>query len=271
MKKIYEKLKFTDDFAFCHILKDNEEICKKVTELVTGRKVRKIINIQAQKSIKESLDGKGVRFDVFFEDEDSVYDIEMQTYNEGGLPQRARYYHSLGDLTSLKEGEEYGVIKNSFVIFICTFDPFGAGEYKYIAKSQIIDHPEILYDDGQETVFISSANALKNTAEEDIPSEMKAFLTYLQSSEATDDLTKLIDESLISLLDDTDRRSEYMTLEEIKAIAKRIGKEEGLEEGHRLHAENTARAMLADDLPIETIAKYTGLAPEEIEQLKGQA
>jgi hypothetical protein len=29
--------------------------------------------------------------------------------------------------------------------------------------------------------------------------------------------------------------------------------------------------MLADDLPVETIAKYTGLAPEEIEQLKGQA
>lgn len=58
-----------------------------------------------------------------------------------------------------------------------------------------------------------------------------------------------------------------MTLEEIKARAKRIGKEEG----HRLQAENTARAMLADDLPVETIAKYTGLTPEEIEQLKGQA
>ena len=62
-----------------------------------------------------------------------------------------------------------------------------------------------------------------------------------------------------------------MYFEEIRARAKRIGKEEGLEEGHRLQAENTARAMLADDLPVETIAKYTGLAPEEIEQLKGQA
>lgn len=283
MKKKYENLKFTDDFAFCYILKENEEICRRITELITGRKVSRIVSLQKQKIIKESPDGKGVRFDVYFEDDENIYDIEMQTRNEGDLSRRARYYHSLSDLISLKEGEEYESIKNSCVIFICTFDPFGAGLCKYTVQSGVVGHPEIDYEDGMETIFVSS-DRIREKAGEMISDEMKAFLTYLDSDSPTDELTRMIDESLAVLLGNEDRRSEYMTFEEICERARREGRKQGLAEGReqglaegkaegetkgkRLVAEEIAKKMLKDDMSVETVSRYSGLTEEEVMAIK---
>ena len=35
------------------------------------------------------------------------------------------------DVSQLKPGEDYDTLPESYVIFICTFDPFGKGLYKY--------------------------------------------------------------------------------------------------------------------------------------------
>lgn len=48
------------------------------------------------------------------------------------------------------------------------------------------------------------------------------------------------------------------------------GREEGLAEGRKEAAERvneTAKAMLADGMPVETVAKYTGLTAEMIGNL----
>ena len=37
--KRYEELNFTDDFMFCKILQENEDLCKELTELVLNRKI----------------------------------------------------------------------------------------------------------------------------------------------------------------------------------------------------------------------------------------
>ena len=44
------------------------------------------------KSVDMTYDGKGVRFDVYGEDDDTVYDIEMQTSITADIPKRIRYY-----------------------------------------------------------------------------------------------------------------------------------------------------------------------------------
>ena len=43
MAKKYEELKFTDNFMFCKVMEQYPEICKRVTEVITGRKIRRII------------------------------------------------------------------------------------------------------------------------------------------------------------------------------------------------------------------------------------
>ena len=50
----------------------------------------------------------------------------------------------------------------------------------------------------------------------------------------------------------------------------REGKCEGLREGKREHAVEMARKMLADKLPIEKIAEYSGLSLEDVHKLEGQ-
>jgi len=78
--KSYEELGLSDDFLFCKIMQSNPDLCKELAELVLSRKIGKIISIDKQKPIEITRDGKGVRFDVYMEDDAStVYDIEMQT------------------------------------------------------------------------------------------------------------------------------------------------------------------------------------------------
>ncbi|MDR2142459.1 MAG: hypothetical protein LBR11_11885, partial [Deltaproteobacteria bacterium] len=45
---------------------------------------------------------------------------------------------------------------------------------------------------------------------------------------------------------------------------KRVVREEGIEEGRRSTALETAKKMLADNLPISSVVRYTGLTEEEV-------
>ena len=75
--------------------------------------------------MQETVGSKGVRFDVYTKDENRIFDIEIQTTNQKNLPKRARYYQSVIDMDNLSHGEKYSQLKESYVIFLCLFDPFG--------------------------------------------------------------------------------------------------------------------------------------------------
>ena len=98
-RKQYDELDFTDDFMFCKILQSDKNLCKELTELILSRKIGEILQVDSQKPIEITADGKGVRFDVYMEDDEStVYDIEMQTTTYEDLPKRMRYYQSVIDI-----------------------------------------------------------------------------------------------------------------------------------------------------------------------------
>ena len=101
----FQNLSITDDFVFCSVMTSSEELCREMAERILGRKIGKIVRLDKQKSIQMTPDGKGVRFDVYFEDDrDTVYDIEMQNTNEKNLPHRARYYQSMTDMEQMEKG-----------------------------------------------------------------------------------------------------------------------------------------------------------------------
>ena len=56
--KRYEELSFTDDFMFCKILSNNEDICTELLELILGIKVRKVVVINKQQEIAITADAK---------------------------------------------------------------------------------------------------------------------------------------------------------------------------------------------------------------------
>ena len=61
----------------------------------------------------------------------TVFNLEMQTTTYKELPKRSRYYQGIIDLNMIEKGESYDILKESYVIFICTFDFFEKGRSVY--------------------------------------------------------------------------------------------------------------------------------------------
>ena len=108
--KKYDDLTFTDDFMFCKVMTTNPELCHELLELILGKKVGAFTRLDQQKPIEMTADGKGIRFDVYSEDDSGiVYDCEMQTSKKDNLPKRTRYYQGMIDTIQIFEG--LGILK----------------------------------------------------------------------------------------------------------------------------------------------------------------
>ena len=91
-----------------------------------------VIDVSKEKSIVYHPEYKGVRLDIYAEDENHThYNVEMQVKKKTALGKRSRYYHSQMVMEALASGEDYETMPDTFVIFVCDFDPFGEHLYCY--------------------------------------------------------------------------------------------------------------------------------------------
>lgn len=113
----------------------DKDLCVKVLRCLTGKVIEDVGDITAEKYLQITDDGKGVRYDIYVEDNDNkIYDTEMQNYSykdKRDIALRCRYYQSIIDNNMMDSGMQYNQHKDSYVIFICTLDPFGQGERCY--------------------------------------------------------------------------------------------------------------------------------------------
>lgn len=113
-QKQYEELGFTDDFMFCKVLSNHPKLCHELLELILGRKIGQFVKLEKQKPIEITSDGKGIRFDVYSEDDkDNIFDCEMQTTQNVNLPKRSRYYQGMIDLNLIERGADYNELKKA--------------------------------------------------------------------------------------------------------------------------------------------------------------
>ena len=209
MAKKYEELDFTDDFMFCKVLTNNPELCRELLELIIGRKVGEFLQIEKQKQIEITADGKGIRFDVYSEDDRNViYDCEMQTTANRNLPKRARYYQGMIDLNLIERGEDYSSLKRSYVIFLCPFDAFDRGLHKYTFTNRCEELPELLLGDEAAKIFLCADGKA-----DDVSEEMKEFLQWMVTGHpGNSNLVKSLDDAVQKARDHEKWRLEYMTL-----------------------------------------------------------
>lgn len=121
MKK-YEELDITDPFIFAKVMSE-KELCKPLLENILNIKIRDIVYVDYEETIQMTAKSKGIRLDIYVEDDDNtVFNLEMQTTTYKELPKRSRYYQGIIDLNMIEKGESYDILKESYVIFICTFD-----------------------------------------------------------------------------------------------------------------------------------------------------
>ena len=78
MEKNIRELNLSDDFLFAKVMTDSE-ICRRVLEKILKVPIRKVEAPATQRTIDLLFEGKGVRLDVYVnDDEGTVYNIEMQ-------------------------------------------------------------------------------------------------------------------------------------------------------------------------------------------------
>ncbi|MDD3403525.1 MAG: Rpn family recombination-promoting nuclease/putative transposase [Hespellia sp.] len=258
-RKKYEDLDFTDDFMFCKILQNNEALCKELLELIIGKKIEVLRYPEKQKAIEITSDGKGIRLDIYVEDENNaVYDVEMQTTSSRNLPKRSRYYQGMIDLNLIERGAKYEELKKSYIIFICTFDYFGMGLHKYTFYPVCKENPEMILDDGTVRIFLCAGGGAN-----DVSRDMKDFLDYLVDKRTRNEFTAELDHAVIDARKHEKWRDEFMTLlmrdQENQEIGKEIGQRDKLKE--------LIKKKLAKGYSTSEIADMLEEEPELIEEL----
>jgi hypothetical protein len=92
---VVKNLRLMDDTFMSKCLENAPECIELILQIILDKKDLKVVKSQTEYPIK-SLQGRGVRFDVFARDsKGKEYDIEIQRENDGAEPKRARYNSAL--------------------------------------------------------------------------------------------------------------------------------------------------------------------------------
>lgn len=226
--KNWEKLEISDDFMFSKVMR-NQELCRRLLKVSLSISVGKIEYPEEQKSINLTADGRSVRLDVYTRDEEErIYNVEMQVADTGELPKRSRYYQGMIDLNLIEKGEPYRALQQSFVIFICKFDLFGKGWSRYWFENRCREDLEIALEDQAIKVFLNAQGA-EHASDEDL----KAFLKYLNGETTDNSFVKELEREVQRVRENKEWRVEYMTL----LMRDRENMEKGIEIGLEMGTE----------------------------------
>ena len=280
--KKWEDLTITDDFMFCKVMSD-PDICKELLEILLHIKIERLEFQEPQKSFKLTSESRGIRLDVYVKDSNRVFDIELQTTNERNLELRTRYYQGVMDISELEKGEFFSNMKESYIIFICMFDPFGVDMPIYTVKQTFEENEKLIFDDKTHKIFYN-VNAFEKLSND---VETKAFLEYLCKHQSTTKFTQSLETAVYRNKNNQNWRQNYMTLAyDMHMVAKEAAKEAfengfsageergrnegisiGLSQGAQQAKLETAKKLLSIGLSQDQIASVTGLSIEEIEKL----
>lgn len=218
-KRKFKDLTIRDNFIFAAVMMLGDN-CKKFLEMLLGIEIKRIV-ISYEKTLIYNPKYKGVRMDVYANDEHNTrYDIEMQVANKE-LGKRTRYYHSQMDMDLLASGHDYRKLPSAYVIFICNFDPFNREKYCYTFENRCLQDFSLSMGDESRSIFLST----EGKDAENIPKELKAFLDFIKSdtpehnAAVNDAFVKVLQESIRSVKESREMERSFMTLEELQEWA----------------------------------------------------
>lgn len=243
-RKTLEELNLIDNFLFGLMMTNpevNEAFVRKIVKVILGKQIERIRVVPQKIFYGTDTAYHGTRLDVYIEEEnnkrgdgsdiveESIFVIEPEKKNDKviveALPKRVLFYRAKIDVETLKTGEDYGMLKKVYVIFIMPFDPFGLNRMIYTIKNSCIEEPEMPYDDGATTIFLYTKGKVG------VPSrELEAFLRFFEKTKeenvVNEDLQEI--ENMVNRVK-KDRKAgiDYMKYYEEQAMIKREGIKEG--------------------------------------------
>ena len=239
-------------------------------------KIREEVNLE-----RLAEDEKGGRLDLQAElDNGLIINIEMQVKDEQNIEKRTMVYAAKTISRETKKGTKYEEIKQVIMINILDYELLGFDEY--ISETVIVldKHREYEIMKDIKWYFIELPKFRK--ANTDINEKLNQWLAFIDD----------YDKGLIKMAEKKNKTLEkarvemnYLTGdEEVKRLAElrekwemdynsgisyatQKGIAQGMVQGKKEKAIETAKIMKQDNMPVELIVKFTGLTNEEIENL----
>ena len=248
-----ERFRLMDDDFMSKCLENAPECIELMLQIILGKKDLKVVKSQTEYPIK-SLQGRGVRFDVFARDSDGKeYDIEIQRANKGAEPKRARYNSALMDSTALRSGEDVGNLRDTYVIFITENDVMGGGQdaYSYLRMEE---RSGKRLHDGTHIVYVNGATRSAT--------EIGKLVHDLLCRDAAKMYFDVLRKQVIQFKNSEEgRRYMCKAMERIEARGKAEGKRETMLA--------TAKRMLGSGkLMLKEIAEFSGLSLAQVKKLQ---
>ena len=231
-QKKFQDLNLASAFLFAAVM-SSAEICRLVLQILLGKPIDSV-TVNAEQFLLFSSDCRSIRLDIYADDMDgNHYNVEMQGENEGNLPQRSRFHQAEMDVLELEPGEDFRMLEPNYVIFICCFDPFGKGLFRYTFTNRC-EEVEMRLGDGTMKVFLNT----KGRNSEAVSAELVNFLKYVENT--TDECVETLDDENIRRIHEhvkvikssREWRRKYMRFEELLRKERREGRSEGYESGH---------------------------------------
>ena len=122
--------------------------------------------------------------------------------------------------------EEYAELPDSYVVFMCDFDPFGERKYRYTFQMQCEESDRTPLEDGRKIVFLSTCG--ENEGE--ISKELLAFLKFVKADlkesqgDFHDDYVKKLQEFIRHVKESREMEERFMTLEEMLKDERKEGR-----------------------------------------------
>ena len=246
-----EELNLMDDFLFNAMLthpETGEKFTHTILKLLFNRDFKNL-KVSAQKFYAGmNTDLRGARLDVCIEgdcvdidgeDITSVYDVEPDQNDKAkaiaAFPKRSRFYHAIIDSRSLKSGEDFGKLKQVYVIFICNYDLFGYDRVWYTIKNRCLEETEMDYEDGAVTLVLYTRGTKGKISE-----ELRQFLNYMENT----DQNNAVNDELKSIqrMVDAVKRDGEVSLRYMKSFEHdQLMYERGIEQGRLAEIKNTER------------------------------
>ena len=168
LEPLLANVDITNDYMFSTVMQDSSLCLELLKVLLPDIKIEKLkyihfnedgsevednkldsgIHSETQKTLSGYFGFRGVRLDAYMNDGKTIYNIEMQTTEDRALPQRCRLYQSHIDISQLQRGEDYDKLRPCYVIFICKYDPFGLGFYRYGFQNRCDEKTDFLLSAG---------------------------------------------------------------------------------------------------------------------------
>ena len=160
-KKIIASLTLMDDL-FMQVVLEEQACTEYILQTILDKSSLKLKEQRLQKRLS-NLHRRALVLDCLCTDEKGLlYNIEVQNSSAGAIPKRARYHAALMDSHTLKKGEKFYKLPESYVIFITDKDVLGEGEQLYQIE-RVIRKSGSLFQDGSHILYFNTAIQSDNT------------------------------------------------------------------------------------------------------------